>query len=244
MGNENDVEPWFRFSGKPFQANDPAWFDTNHFSWHRQTELAFPELKKEIESFIATESAQLKEYRFNPNPPRPQWLTFPLISWAYIHQKNLQKLPLTARHFLQYPELVSVSLSCLTAGSEVSPHHGDTNAIFRCHFGIRIPATLPECGFRVKGDCKPWQEGKLFAFCDAHLHDAFNHTKEDRYILIIDAIRPEYYHRRREICSLIISSHLWYMAENKIPLLRSLKPSTSAMLIKWCSIPVRILLRS
>ena len=244
MSRESTTEPWFRFSGKSFPATDPPWFKTDSFSWHRETESAYPKIRNEIKEFIRSSSSQLKEYRFNPNPPRPQWLTFPLMSWGYIHRKNLSKLPFTTQHFLKFPEVVSVSLSCLAAMSCVSPHHGDTNAIFRCHFGIKIPAQLPQCGFRVAGESKPWQEGRLFAFCDAHLHDAFNLSAEDRYILIIDVIRPEYVHRRKEICAKVIASHFWYMLENKIPLLRALKPSAAASMIYCLSLPARLILRS
>lgn len=209
---------WFRFSKLPFTGSEPSFFKTDREEWHKQIEQGFDAIREELMQFIEQPDAPLKEYRFNPNPPKPQWLTFPLISWNYVHRKNISLLPKSYALFSQIPGLVSVSVSCLTAGSSVHPHHGDTNGIYRCHLGLLIPGKIPECGFTVREESKSWEEGKLLAFCDAHWHYATNQTPHHRYILIIDVIRPEFSNRTNEICSRVIGSHLLYILDGYLPL--------------------------
>jgi aspartyl/asparaginyl beta-hydroxylase (cupin superfamily) len=89
------------------------------------------------------------------------------------------------------PNVTTDALSIRDPETTIKPHIGDTNAIARCHLGLMVPASLPECGIRVAGQERVWEQGRVLIFCDAHPHTAWNHTTERRVILFVDEVRPE-----------------------------------------------------
>lgn len=97
------------------------------------------------------------------------------------------------------------ALCLLEPQSAVLPHYGDTNTTIRCHLGIRVPAGLPECGIEVAGEKRPWENGKLLMFCDAHYHNVWNKTDNRRYIFTIDIMRNEYAQNTTRICSKVLA---------------------------------------
>ena len=38
---------------------------------------------------------------------------------------------------------------------------------------------------------RPWEEGKCMIFDDAYEHETWNHTKEERVVLLFDLWHPE-----------------------------------------------------
>lgn len=201
------TKPWYNFFKQTFTGNEPAFFDIENLKWKHEIEAGYPLIKDELLNFIANNT--LKEYRFI-KPESPTWQTFAMLSWGYKHKQNLKQLPLTWQLFKAVPQVVSVSLSRLVAQKEIGKHHGDTNAIMRCHLGVIVPGTLPQCGFMVDDEERNWQEGKLFAFCDARLHWAKNQTDKDRYVLIIDVMRPEFMPIKNKVCATVIATHVLY----------------------------------
>src|SRR5699024_9179434 len=63
--------------------------------------------------------------------------------------------------------------------------------------GLFVPAELPQCGFEVAGQQVEWQEGRCFVFNDMYYHTAWNHTEQERIVLILDILRPEFSQQRR-----------------------------------------------
>src|SRR5690606_1134471 len=112
--------------------------------------------------------------------------------WGYIHRSRVKMLPVTWKVFRSVPGITSVSISRLIAGVTIPAHHGDTNAIYRCHLGIKIPAGAPACAFVVEDEVREWKEGQILSFCDARYHYAQNLTAEDRYVILFDVMRPEF----------------------------------------------------
>ena len=90
--------------------------------------------------------------------------------------------------------------------SKIIPHCGDTNSVYRCHFGLKVPAGLPSCGIKVKGQERRWEQGKWLVFMDAFVHETFNATQEERIILLMDVLRPEYTAKRTWITSVVLTS--------------------------------------
>jgi aspartate beta-hydroxylase len=80
-------------------------------------------------------------------------------------------------------------VSKLTPGTSIKPHLGPTNLRLRCHLGINIPNG--DCGLTVGGETRRWQEGKCIVFDDSLKHEAWNHTKKPRIVLIIDFWHPD-----------------------------------------------------
>ena len=79
-------------------------------------------------------------------------------------------------------------------------------AIFRCHFGLQIPAQVPTCALKVNGIEQSWTKGKWVIFMDAYVHEAYNSSEEDRIIILMDVLRPEFKKKRNWICSVVFTS--------------------------------------
>jgi aspartyl/asparaginyl beta-hydroxylase (cupin superfamily) len=59
----------------------------------------------------------------------------------------------------------------------------------RCHLGIQIPEG--DCGLRVGDQRLRWQQGRCILFDDHLEHESWNHTSQDRIVLIIDLWHPD-----------------------------------------------------
>jgi aspartyl/asparaginyl beta-hydroxylase (cupin superfamily) len=73
--------------------------------------------------------------------------------------------------------------------THIAPHRGPTNLRLRCHLAISAPAG--DCAIRVGDETRRWHEGKCLVFDDFLVHEAWNHTDEDRVVLIVDLWHPE-----------------------------------------------------
>jgi aspartyl/asparaginyl beta-hydroxylase (cupin superfamily) len=182
----------------PFQS-------PNEFRWTKEFEMHYEDIYAELQQFIS---------KNNPSPyfkhlmvdKKNAYRTISLKWWDLAFRKNRKFFPLTNSIMLKYPEITTLSFNFLAPGSSISPHCGDTNAIFRCHFGLKIPAALPACGLKVKDQICAWEEGKWLIFMDAYVHETFNSSEEERIILLLDVLRPEYKAKREWINSVVLTS--------------------------------------
>lgn len=197
-------------------------FDKNEYSGEEPT--FFDVSNKECFSIILNNQAviltefqnHLKKNKRDYSPyfnkalvsKKGSWKTIVIKFCEFNNYKNQKKFPKTTAIINQVPNLISASFSKLEAGVKIKPHSGDCNGYYRCHLGLLIPSGLPEIGFRVKSEKRAWEQGKLFAFCDAYEHEAFNFSDEDRYIFTFDVIREEYAHEQKNITGTILASIL------------------------------------
>jgi aspartyl/asparaginyl beta-hydroxylase (cupin superfamily) len=59
----------------------------------------------------------------------------------------------------------------------------------RCHLGIKVPHG--DCGLKVGGETRHWQEGQCLVFDDSLQHEAWNHIAQPRIVLIVDLWHPD-----------------------------------------------------
>ncbi len=91
--------------------------------------------------------------------------------------------------------LVEHKLPCKTyfalmrPGVHLPEHCGGHNIALRMHFALRIPPG--DTGIRVQGIDRRWEDGKCLYFDDTFVHEAWNRTEEDRYILLMRLLHPE-----------------------------------------------------
>jgi hypothetical protein len=78
--------------------------------------------------------------------------------------------------------------SRLEPGTRIAPHTGPTNMRLRCHLGIDVPE---DCGLRVGGIERTWQEGRCLVFDDSHTHEAWNDSDRSRVVLVVDLWHPD-----------------------------------------------------
>ena len=92
-------------------------------------------------------------------------------------------------------ELVELKLPCKTYFALMKPsvhlaeHCGGQNIALRMHFALRIPAG--DTAIRVGGVERRWENGKSIFFDDTFVHEAWNRTDQDRYIVLMRLLHPE-----------------------------------------------------
>lgn len=222
---QNPSNLWYSFNGKPFQGTEPAFFDEEQQEeWVKKLEDSLPIMKKELASFLAKKGHNLQAYFNQSIVNHPQtWKTLTFFAWGIKNKANCRACPIITKTLETTPNMVSGSVSMLEPGTIIQPHHGETNGIFRCHLGITIPESLPNCGLEVNGQQHAWEEGKMLLFCDAHKHKAWNLSNQRRFIFIIDVIRPEFVHKKHSICANVVSFLFLQKQQLYIPFLNSKK---------------------
>jgi len=217
---------------EPYLGNEPAYFDLSSEKWKTNLEQNWKSILIELKSntsmnFTTTEVSEFQS-------EADAWQTIGFMFWSRPHQSKLKAFPKTVALLKQVPNLVGASINRLKAGASITLHKGETNAIYRCHLGLIVPGALPEIGFSVNNEKTVWEEGKLLAFCDAHQHTAWNNTNKDRYILLLDVIRPEFAHKKYDICCTALALNtLHLLAERfKMKFLFKLKPK-QLKLLTW-----------
>lgn len=202
-----------------YKGNAPTYFDPNDFEWSRSIMDSSEIIKSELLQFLKDNKELWPYFDQSIVSKKNSWKTIPFSAWGVQFRKNQKSAPRTTKLLKTIPGLVSSSFNMLDAESEILPHFGDTDAVMRCHLGIIVPGVLPEVGFEVAGEQKPWKEGELIFFCDAHHHRAWNKSDSQRFILLFDVIRPEYLSVKNTVCSKVLASLFLQSLAAKIPIL-------------------------
>jgi aspartyl/asparaginyl beta-hydroxylase (cupin superfamily) len=143
----------------------------------------------------------------------------PFYFWGEKDEAHCKQIPKTDKLLNSIPGFLSAGLSILNANTTIKTHIGDTDAVIRVHLGLKIPEGLPACGIKVGSVEQEWQEGKTFAFCDAHHHSAWNNSNENRYVLILDVLRPELLIKKHEVVRNVKSLMKLQQLDLKYPIL-------------------------
>lgn len=205
---------WFGVYGKKYEGPEPAFFDETELPWVDTLKEIYPTLKAEFLPLMNEENSDFAPY-FEDRlqfPPK-NWKTLHFYIWGKKAHGHLKQVPVMQELAKRIPGLITASLNVLEPHSRILPHFGDTNAVYRIHLGISVPAGLPECGFAVKKELRPWREGEVLVFLDANTHEAFNETDARRYILLLDIVRPEFESRKKYVCVKVLSILSLYFVE-------------------------------
>jgi hypothetical protein len=180
------------------------YFEASEFSWASAMEAATAAIREEILAEISRSGGRFSPYMVsNPDRPRsnyhglidnPEWSTLELWDKGRAVPGLTERFPSTmaAVESTDLPRITvrapNILFSKLAPGARIPPHHGMINTRLVCHLPLVVP---PGCGFRVGGETRQWEEGKLLIFDDSIEHEAWNDGNSDRIILIFDAWRPE-----------------------------------------------------
>lgn len=226
------AEIWYSFSGEAFNGQEPAYYDAKDFAWIASaTEIAL-KAKSESAEFLSRFADISHPYFVKELVSKKDgWKQGTFYFWGKRNAALCKAAPKYDELFMAIPGMLSAGISLLEGNTTVLPHYGDTNAVIRCHFGISVPAGLPECGIKVSGESRAWSENEWILFCDAHKHEAWNKTNSRRIVLIVDVLSPAYLHKRKEICCNVSSMHSLQQCEAKFPFVRKL-PGTFRGIIR------------
>ena len=224
MADGLKAKPWYNIFGGRYSGDQPFFYDPGDLPWVKILEENWQIIRDELVALPNSQPDRLKPYFINKSmsfPPR-QWTIMGLYFWRYTTHQNCRRCPDTVRILSTIAGMTSCSLSVLEPGSNINPHQGDTDAIYRCHVGLSVPRGLPDCGFQVGAEIRGWENGRALPFCDAQTHTAWNQSPERRLIMIIDVVRPEFMGQQNAICAHVLASSVIQMLYQSSPLLNRL----------------------
>jgi aspartyl/asparaginyl beta-hydroxylase (cupin superfamily) len=102
--------------------------------------------------------------------------------------------PFTTSLLKEIPNVRTALFSRLGAGTKLGLHTGWedlANYVLRCHLALRVPSA-GSCGLYVSGEVRLHVQDEIIVFDDSKTHKAFNESCEDRIVLIVDILRPDY----------------------------------------------------
>jgi hypothetical protein len=165
------------------------WYDARPFALARELTAHFHEIREEFRRISAEE--------FHPESEdiarTGSWDVFIFYERGRKNVANCGRCPVTAG-IIESNETVRtlaglIYFSRLRPGTHIAAHKGPTNLRLRCHLGIQIPDG--DCRLRVGPKIHDWKEGACIVFDDSYEHEAWNHTNEERVVLIVDVWHPD-----------------------------------------------------
>ena len=200
---------WYSYHHGEYRGKAPRFYDPETFPWVQKVEDDFKQIKEEVERLLEINKKKMTPY-FNESlfDKSKSWSTLAFYFWRIRKHKIINESPILDEMFNSIPGFISSGISKLDPGAEIKWHQGETSGIIRCHFPLKVPGELPDCGLQVVEEQRPWKEGRMLMFCDAHKHRAFNFTKNERWILIIDIVHPKFADRKKSIAANALSI-LW-----------------------------------
>lgn len=238
---------WFSILSKDarYSSTEENFINPEKFDWTNNSKDITKIIKQELINYL--EKNNLKAY-FNTqmSDDVKKWKTLSLKWWGLEFYTNQKHFPKTTEFINKIPNLVSASFNLLEPHTKIFPHCGDTNGIYRCHLGLIIPASLPECGFRVETEKTSWKEGEWLIFIDAKNHESWNDSDSNRFIFVIDIIRDEFKKHKTLINGIVLTGLFLQRRAEKFNVLYKLqnylfiKKSVVYFLLPFCFIAIKI----
>ncbi|HXU25928.1 MAG TPA: aspartyl/asparaginyl beta-hydroxylase domain-containing protein [Bacteroidia bacterium] len=203
---------------------DETFYDSSQFKWAQTIEANWKLIYEEITTHLQKHEKEFGAY-FDDGlvNQKDKWKSFGFYFWGLrLPDKECEHFAKTINLLKKIPDVVSASVSIMEPYSEIKPHFGDTDAIYRCHLPLIVPGILPEIGFQVGYEKYSWKEGKLLIFNDAAYHKGWNNTDKRRLILIFDVIKPVLKSKKRWICSQALANIIIQKMFAKIPFTKKL----------------------
>ncbi len=210
-------QPWFSlYNNQVYKSDNPEFLDLSNYEGIKELEKNYLMIYNELQVFL---TAFQLEPQFNTTMVEipKSWKVRSLRVWG-VEMYDVQKhFTVTMKLMNQIPNVINIGFNLLEPNSIIKPHCGDTDAIYRCHLGLKIPQNYMQCALQVNAIQRYWKSGKILCFIDAFEHEAFNNTNEQRIILLFDILKPQYVNQKNKICATVLTSfyiqkigNLWY----------------------------------
>lgn len=181
------------------KSDDLNFYKTSDYPQLKLFDANYLAIKNELLSIVKAENEQNsffepwieKDLYEESNPDG--WHIAPLMINGNLIEKNCLKAKYLYGLIKEIPQLVSVSFSLLKPNTHIVPHKGYdeySEEILRYHLGLIIPNG--DIGIRVNTDIRVWKEGESFVFDDYKIHEAWNFSDSNRYVLICDFIGNDF----------------------------------------------------
>ncbi len=164
------------------------WHDVSHFPLAGYLESHFEEVRDEVLA-LEPDSFHRESERIERTG---DWDVVFFYERGRRHDEACRVCPVTTRGIEALPAMRTAAgliyVSRMRPGTHIHPHRGPTNLRLRCHLGIMVPEG--DCALRVAEGTRQWQEGRCLVFDDYFEHEAWNHSAQDRIVLIVDLWHP------------------------------------------------------
>ncbi len=208
---------WFSlYDSSQYNGAENAFVDVNQINGLNNLQENWKEIFQEFNNYSNKHEINFHFNTMMVEKPK-SWRVRSLRVWGTEIFDIQKDFPETMKLFKEIPNVLSIGFNVLEPHSKIKPHCGDTNSIYRCHLGLQIPKNEKGCVMKVLDQEVNWSNGKLFAFEDAHLHEAWNETDEKRIILIFDILKPQYTKYKLKICATILMSFYMQQLGNQFP---------------------------
>jgi len=197
--------PYFFLVDRNFQSGYPSFFNVEDYAWVKNIEDNWTVIRDEMLAELNPDEIAIPGYNPNLVSDAKVWRNICFYNYMWKKKAVCEKYPKTHALLKQIPNLSYAALNMLEPHSEIFPHQGDTNITARCHLGIVIPDGLPACGMRVNDEVTAWQEGRIFAFSDAHWHSVWNRTDKHRFVFVIDVVMNQYADKKEWYCANVLA---------------------------------------
>lgn len=185
--------PYFNSQQMPYGGMQPPFYDPDSIPAISVLEAGADVIMAELMRNLLNEESAKICFRKNFLRKQRGWRQIELKVYGVEYKERVRLFPDTMKIVSGIKGISTVYFSLLAPGAEIKPHSGDTDAYFRIHLGLKIPERLPACGIEVAGLKCSWEEGHCIAFNDAYCHAAWNHSKGERIVLIVDLLRPDFH---------------------------------------------------
>jgi len=241
---------WFSlYNNSEFEGSAPAFADLSKVKGITELEKNYAVIIKELDAY--TKEHEIKSHFNITMVEKPEtWKVRALTVWGVEMYQYQKYFPETMKLMSAIPNVVNVCFNVLEPNSKIVPHFGDTNAVIRCHLGLKIPASIPDCGLKVKTETRSWEKGKVIGFVDAYTHEAWNLTNEKRTILLFDVLTDEFADKKNKVCATVLMSFYLQNIGNYFPSLYKMNRTIFKFLLApfiWIlqlAIPIRNKLKS
>lgn len=186
------IRPYFNSLQGGYQGRQPPFYRAGEVAGVPLLESSFGCIREELAQNLSDPATARICFRKNSLKKVSGWRQIELKVYGLEYPERVALFPRTMEILRSIPGMSTAYFSVLAPHTRIPPHLGETDAFYRVHLGIKIPASLPECGIEVAGEKKSWTAGGCLAFNDAYYHCAWNDTEEERIVLIIDILRPEF----------------------------------------------------
>lgn len=191
-GRKGNVRPYFNNIQAPYVGGDPPFYSDDVIPEIDILKEKYLLIYDELLKNISTPGVAEKCFKKLTLKKQSGWKQIELKLYGVEYREKIKLFPKTMDILNSIPGMSTAYFSILSAKTRIPAHPGDTDAYYRVHLGLSIPATLPGCGLEVAGMRKSWREGKCTIFNDAYCHSAWNETDSERVVLIVDIMRPEF----------------------------------------------------
>jgi molybdenum cofactor biosynthesis enzyme MoaA len=177
----------------------PAMWDPSRFGWVPQVERAWPDIRAEVESLMASGQwvPTVREVvGVEREAERPavgsttEWRNYILFHRGHWMEWNCRACPRTTEVVRDIPGLNFAFFSILEPHGHIARHRGPNRGALRHHVGVMIPQPPELCTIEINGIPRHWEEGRTMMFDLTSEHEVWNHSDEPRVLLMCEVNTP------------------------------------------------------